>query len=141
MISYILKSIVNLFRGDDHNRNNDSRRSSINRSQQQLNDATNNVEYNAFTEYKNSQDKNKLKAPLFTSFPGKNNFTTKSSFKAPSVWNCDWNLNNIPEMNLKYVIGKFLTFYKYFPKLNLISFLFKKVFAKVFTCFRLGTRC
>lgn len=110
MISYILKSIVNLFRGDDHNRNNDSRRSSINRSQQQLNDATNNVEYNAFTEYKNSQDKNKLKAPLFTSFPGKNNFTTKSSFKAPSVWNCDWNLNNIPEMNLKYVIGKFLTF-------------------------------
>ena len=39
----------------------------------------------------------------FNGFPGKskNNFTTSASFKSPSVWNCDWNLNNIPEMHIK----------------------------------------
>lgn len=57
---------------------------------------------NIYNRYANSYGNDKLKNPLFTSYPGKNNFTTSASFKSPSVWNCDWNLNNIPEMHLKY---------------------------------------
>ena len=40
---------------------------------------------------------------IFNGFPGKikNNFINSASFKLPSVWNCDWNLNNIPEMHIK----------------------------------------
>ncbi len=40
---------------------------------------------------------------IFNGFPGKlkNNFINSASFKSPAVWNCDWNLNNIPEMHIK----------------------------------------
>ncbi len=40
---------------------------------------------------------------IFNGFPGKskNNFVNSAAFKSPSVWNCDWNLNNIPEMHIK----------------------------------------
>lgn len=45
---------------------------------------------------------NEYQKNRFSGYPGKfNNFTSSSSFKSPSVWNCDWNLNNIPEMHIK----------------------------------------
>ena len=40
-------------------------------------------------------------AMSFTTYPGKNNFVTSASFKAPEVWNCDWNLNQLPKMHIK----------------------------------------
>lgn len=45
---------------------------------------------------------NRINNPLFTSYSGKNNFTSSASFKSPSVWNCDWNLNNIPMMHIRF---------------------------------------
>jgi hypothetical protein len=32
-----------------------------------------------------------------------NNFTSSKSFKSPSVWSCDWNMHNLPQMHIKYV--------------------------------------
>jgi diacylglycerol kinase family enzyme len=41
------------------------------------------------------------KEPIFTTYPGKNNFYNKSAFKLPTIWNCDWNLNMITNMHIK----------------------------------------
>ena len=50
----------------------------------------------------NKNNNNDNQNSKFSGYPGRfNNFTSSSSFKSPSVWNCDWNLNNIPEMHIK----------------------------------------
>jgi hypothetical protein len=39
-------------------------------------------------------------------YPGmlKNNFVDLASFKAASVWNCDWKFNTLPDMHIKFVL-------------------------------------
>ena len=37
----------------------------------------------------------------YASYSARNNFSSSASFKSPEVWNCDWNLNMLPEMHIK----------------------------------------
>ena len=44
---------------------------------------------------------NLLYQPILSPISVNNNFTNSKSFKKPSVWNCDWFMNNYPELHIK----------------------------------------
>jgi hypothetical protein len=39
--------------------------------------------------------------PILSPISANNNFINSKSFKKPSVWNCDWFMNNYPELHIK----------------------------------------
>lgn len=58
----------------------------------------------------NKDNSIKRNTPVISTYSVNNNFLNSKSFKNPAVWNCDWNLNNMPEMHIK-CIRQFLPVY------------------------------
>lgn len=110
-VCFFEKSILNLFQREekqpsasksDSSAKNKLRSSlSTNSGEKSKNDTVNNDTANVYDKFLKNYDKNDLSNPMFTTYPGKNNFTSTSSFKQPSVWNCDGTLNEISEMHIK----------------------------------------